>query len=280
VQQLAAGMEQLARWWDPFATTEVSDLRRVHGGEAASSARNVATALAAWRQRGETTADLAFWRDRQDAFRSPKAFALVVEALLLKGDHRAALGLLASWLGQAEQVPLEDGGHSFHNLALRWMLTLQDSLSAERRTAGEKKTPPVTPARALTQGPSRVREELIRKFFDYLEANADEHWEVPSLTLHAPTEVEEEEEDPFEAAYEGVTYQDSTAGDEGAVSDGAPTDVFDLEEAAERLEKRLRFLSTLARLWQIAARPAQSPAAAGIARSDPQSCPARTLGGL
>src|SRR5262249_23618089 len=37
-------------------------------------------------------------------------------------------------------------------------------------------------------------------------------------------------------------------------SDGAPTDHFDLEEQHERLERRLRFLSTLSRLWQIAAR--------------------------
>jgi hypothetical protein len=232
VSRLEAGMERLAAWWDPFATYEVSDLRRVHGGEAASSARNVAAALAAWRQRGETAADLVFWRDRLDAFRSPKAFALVVEALLAKGDHRAAQGLLASWLGQAEQVPLEDGPHSFHNLALRWMLTLQKA--------------PVASGKDGMEG-------LVRRFFDYLEANADEHWEVPSL-LVSPEPEEEVEEDPFGAAYEDMTYQDSTDSEEGAVSDGAPRDIFDLEEEADRLEKRLRFLSTLARLWQIAAR--------------------------
>jgi hypothetical protein len=240
VQQLDEGMERLARWWDPFATYEVSDLRRVHGGEAAASARNVAGALAAWRQRGETASDLAFWRDRLDEFRSPKAFALVVEALLLKNDHRAALGLLASWLSQAEQVPLEDGPHSFHNLALRWMLTLNPG--SESREALSRTRPP-------------DREELIRKFFDYLEANADEYWEVPSLRMRVEEEGEdEEEEDPFGAAYEGVVYRDSTAGDEGAVSDGAPTEVFDLEEESDRLEKRLRFLSTAARLWQIGSR--------------------------
>jgi hypothetical protein len=243
VQKLDAGLERLAAWWDPFATYEVSDLRRVHGGEAASSARNVASALAAWRQRGETTADLAFWRDRLDAFCSPKAFALVVEALLFKGDHRAALGLLASWLSQAEQVPLEDGPHSFHNLALRWMLTLQEGAA---RPQGE--------ARAARQDDSPSHTALINRFFDYIEANADDYWEVPSLRMTVAEEAEEEEEDPFQAAYEGVTYRDSTAGDEGAVSDGAPTEVFDLEEESDRLEKRLRFLSTLARLWQIAAR--------------------------
>ena len=183
VQQLDAGMEQLANWWDPFATHEVSDLRRVHGGEAANSARNVATALAAWRQRGEATADLAFWRDRLDAFRSPKAFALVVEALLHKGDHRAALGLLASWLGQAEQVPLEDGNHSFHNLALRWMLTLREKQSSEPR--GQKAERGSSPS------------ALICKFFDYLEANADEYWDVPSLRMDRDEEEEKRKKTPM-----------------------------------------------------------------------------------
>jgi hypothetical protein len=275
--QLDSGMERLARWWDPFATYEVSDLRRVHGGEAAASARNVAAALAAWRQRGEATSDLAFWRDRLDEFRSPKAFALVVEALLLKNDHRAALGLLASWLSQAEQVPMEDGNHSFHNLALRWMLTLQEAHRTASSPLSPSRSTGVSPVVAdadtgetpVLRGPTDGGEPttaphiaLVCKFLDYLEANAEEYWEVPSLQGIAHTdddEEEEEEDDPFEAAYEGVTYRDSTAGDEGAVSDGAPTEVFDLEEEGDRLEKRLRFLSTLARLWQIGARLLAEP---------------------
>jgi len=51
-----------------------------------------------------------------------------------------------------------------------------------------------------------------------------------------------------------VTYRDSTGDEEGMVSDGAPVDHFDLEEQHDRLEERLRFLSTLARLWQIGGR--------------------------
>ena len=65
---LAEGMDRLAAWWDPFATVEVSEVRRVHGGEAATSARRVAAALPGWRQRGEAAADLAFWRGQIDAF--------------------------------------------------------------------------------------------------------------------------------------------------------------------------------------------------------------------
>ncbi len=227
-QRLHAGMEELAAWWDQFATFEVSDVRRLNGAEAVRSAANVAESLGAWRRSGEAVNDLAFWRERIGDFDSPKAFAQVVEALLSRRGHRAALGLLASWLSRADEVPLEDGPHSFHNLALRWTLSLaRPDASAEDAA-------------------------LVVKFFDYLEANADDYWHVP--TLETPREEEDEEEKPFGAAYEGMVYRDTTAGDDGAVSDGTPTDHFDLEEQSEPLQRRLRFLSTLARLWQVAAR--------------------------
>lgn len=251
VRSLTEGMGRLAAWWDPFATVEVSEVRRVHGGEAAASARQVAAALAGWRRRGEAAADLAFWRGQLDHFRSPKTFALVVDALLGKGDFRSALALLASWLGQAEQVPLEDGAYSFHGLALRWMLglTRPDDAGGARLPSPEE------------------RRALVVKFFDYLEANAEDYWEVPALDLaEAGEDEEEEQEDLYGAAYEDVTYQDTTDDSEGDVSDGgAPTDEFDLEREGERLERRLHFLTTLARLWQVAARflaPSGGPAAA------------------
>src|SRR5205807_4952059 len=124
VGSVGAGMRQLAAWWDPFATATVSEVRPVLGGEAAASAEQVAEALARWHERGEASADLAFWRQHLDNFRSPKAFALVVDALLRKHDYRASMALLMNWLSQAEEVPLEDGPHSFPALALRWMLAV------------------------------------------------------------------------------------------------------------------------------------------------------------
>ena len=194
-RSLTDGMERLAAWWDQFATVEVSDVRRVHGGEAAASARQVAAALAGWHERGEATADLAFWRDHLDHFRSPKAFALVVDALLRKGDYRAALALLVNWLGQAEQVPLEDGAYSFHALALRWMLALT-------RPAGE--------ADGSALPPPEERSDLVVRFFDYLEANAEEYWEVPRWKSLGRRRRTTRKRDLFGAAYEDVTYQDST----------------------------------------------------------------------
>lgn len=226
-QRIRADMERLAQWWDRFAGYEVGDIRRVHGGEATRSAANVADALGAWRQRGETTNDLSFWRERIDQFTSPKAFALVVEALLARGDLRAALGLLASWL--ASGIDLDDGTHGFYELALRWV-------QAASRTDNAA--------------------ESLPRFFAVLEANAEDWWEVPSLSRSSSGEPTEEDEDdsPFGAAYEGMTYRDSTRNEDGAVADGTPSDHFDLEEQAEPLQKRLKFLATMGRAWQIAAR--------------------------
>jgi hypothetical protein len=242
VRSLTVDLRRLATWWDRFATIEVGDVRRLHGGEAASSAVGVTNALARWHSRGEASADFAFWREQLEHFRSPKAFALVVDTLLRKANYRAALALLCSWLSQAEQTPLEDNVWSFHTLALRWML-------AVARSAGL---------------PPSQRRELIVRFFDYLEANAEDYWQVPELELQGPRLIEEKEEDLFGAAYEDVTYQDTTDDDnEGSIVEGGPVEEFDLEQEGARLEKRLHFLSTLARVWQIAARTVAEDLRAG-----------------
>src|SRR5262249_3926164 len=98
---------------------------------------------------------------------------------------------------------------------------------------------------------------LVKKFFDFLEANADDYWQVPALgPEQLPMPREAEADDLYSAAYEDVTYRDSTGGDEeGAVADGGPPrDNFLLESNGDELGRRLRFLSTLARLWMLAAR--------------------------
>ncbi len=251
IGRLQAGVDRLAGWWDQFAAYEVSDIRRVHGGEIARSIGNVAEALTRWHERGETPADLAFWRKHLDRFRSPRAFALVIDTLLRKGDFRASLALLTNWIGQVEQAPLEDGTASYHTLALRWMLTLTQTEESAARTMST----------GAPKGGLQIeqRQDLVCKFFDYLEANAEEYWQAPALDRDEEEE-EEEEEDLFEAAYEDVTYQDTTDdNEESSVAEGGPHKDFDLEEQSEPLEKRLRFLSTLARLWQVAARFLASP---------------------
>lgn len=260
---LRSNLRRLAAWWDRFASTSVSDVHHVHGGETLASTDHVVTALSHWHERGETAADLAFWREHLEGFQSPKAFALVVDALLRKHDYRAAMALLVNWLGQVDHVALEDGEHSFHALALRWMLGLigSEREGAERQSAEDENTGAenVRPAALGTprSAPSPVW-PLIKKFFDYLEANAEDYWHVPALELdkaESDTEPGQDEESLYSAAYEEVTYRDSADDNqEGAVADGSEIqDTFGLEEEGQRIARRLRFLSTVARLWQIAA---------------------------
>jgi len=263
--QLARNLRQLAAWWDRFATTTVSDVHHVQGEEATASAEHVAKVLSRWRERGAATADLGFWREQIEGFRSPKAFALVVEALLGKHDHRAAMSLLMTWLSQVDEVPLEDGDFSFHGLALRWMLSLCPAPEGKAQT-------PARPDDAAA---------LAVRFFDYLEANAEDYGNVPTLDLlgaggsgeFAPMPKEADDDDGdslYSAAYEDMTYKDSTDDDVDAeVLDVMPQKDFDLDHEAERLEKRLRFLATLAKLWNLATRIVRSapPAQADRART-------------
>jgi hypothetical protein len=251
-ESLLERLRRLAVWWDRFASSGVSDVRRVHGGETVASAEHVARALAHWHERGETAGDIAFWKNHLEGFQSPKAFALVVDALLDKSDFRASLALLMNWVGQAEQISLEDGDYSFHALALRWMLAVTSEKGSgvfsgppDQKSSGPEKTPDPF--------------SLVVKFFDYLEANADEFWHVPTLKLE-PERIEampreDEEESLYSAAYEDVTYRDSADDNqEGAVVDeGEHHQPFELEYESERLLGRLHFHSTLARLWHVAA---------------------------
>ena len=252
--ELTEGLRKLAEWWDRFATTTVGEVPPVQGAEAVKSAEHVAEALSQWRLRGAATSDLAFWNAHLEEFRSPKAFALVVEALLERSDFKAAMALLVTWLSHGDQVPLEEGEFSVHALALRWMLALCPEDGEE-----------IVPGNA----------ELAIKFFDYLEANADEYWEIPSLDgvdieiLEEPDDavveaeaIEEEDEDDeeksiFAAAYEDVTFRDSTDDDvEGSVVDqpGSNQPPSEIDEQTDRVERRLKFHATLAKLWTLATR--------------------------
>ncbi len=226
---LKQGFRRFAYWWDQVASVEVSGIARVHGGETLAAAEHVATALRNWRQRGAAPAELAFWRQHLDGFTSPRAFVQVINALLQRSDHVAAMGLLMQWLSQAEQIPLQASEYSFHAVVLRWM---KSSLH------------------------SKAPWSLVEKFFRHLEANAEEYWGVPEFSTADDEPESAKKENAFEAAYEGMTYRDSAEdGETGNLIEGRPlASEFALEFESERLGKRLAFLETVARLWIIAGR--------------------------
>ncbi|MBN1909271.1 MAG: hypothetical protein JW818_06000 [Pirellulales bacterium] len=248
-QRLSDSLRALAQWWDQFATTEVSAVEGISGQEAWESAEHVAGSLGAWRKAGTAAGDVAFWRQHVGTFTSPKAYAVVVEALLSQQDLVAAMALLMQWLSEADSIPLVQGHYSFHRLAMQWLDRLW-------QPAGD-----VSTARAVHP---EDRWTMTRKFMDYLEAGGETYWEVPRLELagatdnvasETPVEPETADDDLFEAAYESVVYRDTTDdGFEGEVFEsGDPTTDFELTSEAERISKRLAFLRMLARLWRRAA---------------------------
>ncbi len=255
--QLSRTMQSLTQWWDQFAPTSVEGIESFSGVEAYDSAREVAGALADFRQAGAAAGDIGFWRKHVAHFKSPKAYALVVGALLEKPDLVAAMALLMQWLSQAESIPLKQQEYSFHTLAERW---LAEVLSCEMPLAADG---------------ANQREPLIRRFFELLEANAEDFWQVPRLELlGAPpgpkslddTDNSDEDEDSdgtpsgdlYSAAYDDVVYVDSTA--DGIEADmleagGAAATDFELDLEANRVSDRLAFLRTVAGLWKTAAMP-------------------------
>jgi len=247
--RLSEGLEKLADWWDQFASTEVDSIEGISGHETRESAEHVATVLAARRAAGAAAGDIAFWRDQLAHFHSAKSYALVVEALLEHGDLSAAMGLLVQWISQAPNVPLVEETYSFHELATRWMEQLWQK--------------GLTPAKAEEEAPDEGRcWKLAKKFLDYLEANAEEYWEVPEFELSSESvaaededenEMEEDDEDDlFRAAYEDVTYRDSTDdGLESEIVEGFyDAGDFELLAEADRISRRLALLTTLAGLWK------------------------------
>jgi hypothetical protein len=272
-QTLTENLAALARWWDQFASVEVDTVDGISGQATLESAQHVAAALRAWHQGGAAAGDLGFWRQHVEQFRSPKAYAMVIDTLLDHRDPVAAMALLVQWLGQAKEIPLVEEDYSFHDLALVWM----ENLWQNEAGAADAGVPPAaaTAAETASSGCSAVspttalqRWPLARKFLDYLEANAEEYWHVPRFEMAAEILGDEgqpeaaegtpeaaDEDDLFGAAYEDVTYRDSTDdGIEGEMFEsGQSATDFELVGEAERIVDRLNFLTTVAQLWKITA---------------------------
>ena len=137
-KKLPAAFRQLAQWWDRFATTSIDSIKPVSGQEAFEAARRVATALAAWNKAGEAASNIAFWRPHAEEFDSPQAYGQVIEVLLDKRDLPAAMALLMHWLGDADNVRLDEGPRSFFALAMRWMQTAMEKTEGKQKAEGRR----------------------------------------------------------------------------------------------------------------------------------------------
>lgn len=258
VDNLTARFEELANYWDQFAAHVIDDLPKVFGGESLESARHVAEALSEWRAAGEAAGDISFWRKHVSRFTSAKSYACVVETLLSKGDSVAAMALLVQWLSVSDEVGIESGQYSIHALLIDWMQRVTTDADGQLKTPGDWAS--------------------MRRLFDFLEANAGEYWDVPTLEAFGGPppatpkqeprledwdvdrgeewlEEEEDEENIFGAAYEGIVFKDSQDdGNEGEVLDsGAAPGNTEFEILNRHLEPRIKFVMALAQLWQIAA---------------------------
>jgi hypothetical protein len=251
----SAALERMAAWWDKYATASVSGVKRLVGKEIEVSTNLVAGALAAWHKAGAAAGDVKFWRMFVDQFDSPKAFQLVLEALLERGDQVASMALMLQWVSQVDYTPLEDGDASFHPLALRWLRAVE-----EREVAtGDDQWP------------------LVAKFFAHLEASAEAYWQVPAFELSGelvtaedlldgaedddesesdadaePWDDDAEVDERFGAAYEDMVYRDSTDDgfDADLIDEFTDGSEYELEEEAQRLGQHLEFLTTIAQMWR------------------------------
>ncbi|MCA8999400.1 MAG: hypothetical protein KDA80_20565, partial [Planctomycetaceae bacterium] len=255
-EQISVLHQNVAEWWDRYGSDVIADLPDVSGQESWESATHVSSVLTEWQQAGEAAGDIGFWREHVERFQSAQSYALVVDALLRRGDEVAAMGLLMQWASQLDEVGFECPHHSIFSQLIRWM----------KLVAG-RELPPEDVGTLLGQ---------IRRMFDFLEANAEEWWRVPNYgrvvdsAKSLPSdelefgeseeggfeEPDEEEEDAvFGAAYDGVVFRDSADdGNWGEMVDGnSPFSNTEFEAINRQLEPRLKFLNAVGQLWQMAA---------------------------
>ena len=158
----------VAEWWRQFGAHTVESLEVVDPLDSYDSAHMVARALRVWHEGGAAAGDVKFWAPHAEFFDSPRAYSLVISALLERHDFLPAMALLIHWLGNAEEIGLRQGGNSLPRLAERWLMKL--------RGRGLDDTGAATPDQESVW-------PLARKCFDYLEANAEDFWSAPTFQL-------------------------------------------------------------------------------------------------
>jgi len=159
-------------WWRKFAAHEVGSVGAVDAQEVFDAAQLVAQALALWQKGGAAAGDIEFWAEHAEMFDSPQAYSLVIEALMQRGDYATSNALLIHWLSQSEEIPLQMADASFYDLVHHWI--------AEQRKMFIQHDQSPNHSTKLSWNQFW---ENIRKFHDFIEANAGEYWQVPEFSL-------------------------------------------------------------------------------------------------
>lgn len=280
-------------WWRKYAAHEVVSMDAVDGLDIFQAAELVAQALRLWHQGGAATGDISFWAEHAELFDSPKAYTLVIDALIQRKDYATAMALLVHWLSRANEIGLQQADSSFHNIAFRWivdqkgMLVNRQAEAMHATATDDDCDSPLNDPPESSQGTAPTKDveftntdsaetiwRRIGKFYDFVEANADEYWQVPVFdlkqsrpssgtaedfvqelnSLDRVEDDDEEENSIFSAAYENVTFNDSADdGNEGEIYDGISDSDEALEAEVDRVMDRLEFLGTVASYWRIAA---------------------------
>jgi len=281
--------QTISDWWRKYAAHQVSDVAATDSQETLESSQLVARALQLWHKGGAAAGDLKFWAPHADLFDSPKAYALVIEALLDRRDFVGSMALLVHWLSQAGRVGLQSGNTSYSDLARIWLEQLFEYSSEPQSSAILGHISDAPKQVDAPRSPHFVW-SMVEKFFDYLEANGETFWDVPQFRLSKPgkpkkrsdeergmqstgdqrgdspddeaTEDGDEASDKaslFDAAYEGVVYSDST-------DDGVEGPIFEMDEGtseelvaeSKRLGEHLTFLAALAQMWKLVSQSTQT----------------------
>jgi hypothetical protein len=243
--QTEGQFRKLSQWWRQYAAYEVAEVHATDPQVALESSQHVARALRLWHRGGAAAGDLRFWTPHAEIFDSPKAYALVIEALLDRQDFVGSRALLIHWLSQVPRVGISSGSIAYSDFARRWMECLLD------------------PARRSSTNAIETWSS-IEKFFGYLESNGEEFWQAPSFKLlkgprngsSRDTVLEsnlddDPQEHPFGAAYDDFIYSDTT--DDGVDGPVYQNDTGSDEEfiaESKRIGEHLLFLSGLAHMWK------------------------------
>ena len=244
--RVSAHFLQIVNWWHRFAVHEVSSVDSVDAEEIYAATKDVAGLINQWQKSGAQTGNVQFWANHAQSFMSARAYILAISSLIQREDFVTSMALLIHWLTQSQNIPLQQSSGSFQILVGEWIARQRD---------------------AMARQPSAERYQetwrRIRKFCDYVEANAGEFWEVPRFgadrdhdaTADAAASIADDpthdgSDDLYRAAYEDMVYRESTNdGVEGSIYDPSVHSDESIQAEMHRIMDRLEFLQALAEYW-------------------------------